>query len=113
VVYRVSPAAALKRDLDLIEDYLIQAYQGFGEDHDSAAGRAISRVKDALDYLDDFAIHPHRGTEQARIRPGLRSVTRNRFIYYFEIDEPLTEVRILAVFFGGMDHQRQIQDRLG
>lgn len=112
MIYKVSPAAGLRRDIDLIEEHLIQAYQGFGDDFDSAAARAIIRIGEALDYLDGFASHPHRGTEHPFMRPGLRTVTNNRFIYYFEIDEPLSEVRILAIFFGGMDHQRQILDRL-
>jgi hypothetical protein len=33
------------------------------------------------------------------------------FVFYFEIDEPSSEVGILAIFFGGADHRR-IMDRL-
>lgn len=112
MTYKVCPAAGLGRDFELIEDYLAQAYQGFGEDFDSAAVKAIARIREALDYMDGFAIHPHRGTEHPQIRFGLRTVTSNRFVYYFEIDEALSEVRILAVFFGGIDHQQQILGRL-
>jgi hypothetical protein len=39
-------------------------------------------------------------------------VTDKSFAFYFEIDEPTSEVRILATFFGGADHRRQILDRL-
>ncbi len=59
-----------------------------------------------------FVTHPHRGTEHASIRPGLRTVTNKRFVCYFEIDELAPEVRILATFFGGADHRQQIMDRL-
>ncbi len=59
-----------------------------------------------------FATHPDRGTEQAKIRPGIRTVTNKSFVFYFEIDELSSEVRIPATFFGGADHKQQIMDRL-
>jgi hypothetical protein len=34
-------------------------------------------------------------------------------VFYFEIHEPSSDVRILAAFFGGADHRRRIADRLG
>ncbi|MEA2776871.1 MAG: toxin ParE1/3/4, partial [Acetobacteraceae bacterium] len=58
-----------------------------------------------------FAAHPHCGTEHPKIRPGIRTVTNMSFVFYFEIDEPSSEVGILAIFFGGADHRR-IMDRL-
>jgi len=110
--YRVSRAAGVTRDLDLIEEYLVQAYQGFGEGLEDAVGRAAARVEDALAYMRTFAKHPHRGTEQATVRPGVRTVTHKGFVFYFEVDDSLGEVRILAAFFGGADHRRQIVERL-
>jgi toxin ParE1/3/4 len=65
-----------------------------------------------LAYLRTFAEHPHRGTEHPEILPGLRTATSKKFVVYFEIDETRSEVRILAVFFGGVDHIRQILERL-
>jgi plasmid stabilization system protein ParE len=110
--YRVRLAADVVHDLDLIEGYLVQAYQDFGDDLEETTGRAAARIEEALAYLRTFAEHPHRGTGHPEIRPGLRTVTSRRFVFYFEIDEPLAEVRVLAVFFGGVDHRRQIVDRL-
>ena len=52
-----------------------------------------------------------RRRTRTRSRRGLRSVTDRRFIVYFEIDELPEEVTNLAVFFGGVDHRRQILDR--
>jgi hypothetical protein len=111
-VYKVRRAADITRDLDLIEGYLVQAYQTFGEDPLNATERAAARIDEALDYMRTFEARPHRGTERPDVLPGIRTVTSNRFIFYFEIDEPLAEVRILAVFFGSVDHTRQILDRL-
>jgi toxin ParE1/3/4 len=109
--YRASRAADVTRDFDLIEDHLVQSYQEFGEDLETAIARAAARIDEALGYLRTFATHPHRGTEQPKIRPGIRTVTNKSFVFYFEIDEPASEVRILATFFGGADHRRQILDR--
>jgi plasmid stabilization system protein ParE len=110
--YRVRRAADVTRDLDLIEDHLVKSYQNFGDDLAYAIGRAAVRIDDALAYMRTFETYPHRGTEHPRIRTGLRTVTNRNFIFYFEIDEPSAEVRILAVFFGGADHRQQIMERL-
>jgi plasmid stabilization system protein ParE len=109
--YRVSRAAYITNDLDLIEEHLVQAYQEFGEDLGSAMERAATRIEDALAYLRTFSTHPHRGTERPTIPPGIRTVTNKNCVIYFEIDEASSEVRILAIFFGGADHRRQIMDR--
>ena len=74
--------------------------------------RAAARIGAALTYMRTFDGHPYRGTEHPEIRSGIRTVTSKRFVFYFEIDEPLSEVRILAVFFSGVDHRQQILDRL-
>jgi plasmid stabilization system protein ParE len=111
--YRVRRAAAVTRDLDLIEEHLVTSYQEFGEAFESSVERAAARIGDALAYMRTFMTQPHRGTEQTKIRPGIRTVTNKNFIFYFEVDDPSSEVRILAIFFGGVNHRQQIMDRLG
>ena len=110
--YKVRRAANVTRDLDLIEEHLVQVYQDLGDDAAHATERAIARIDEALAYMRTFATHPYRGTEHPHIRPGLRTVTSRSFVFYFEVEEPSSEVRILAIFFGGADHRRQIMDRL-
>ena len=110
--YRVRRAAALLHDIDLIEAHLVAVYEDLGEDPHTATLRAAARIEAAMTYLRSFATHPYRGTERPDVRPGLRHVPDRRFIFYFEIDEPAAEVRILAAFFGGADRRRQIQQRL-
>ena len=110
--YRVRRAAGVTGDLDLIEDHLVRVYRDLGDDLEDAIERAAARIGDALAYMRTFETHPHRGTEHPRIRPGIRTVTDKSFVFYFEIDEPVSEVRILAAFFGGADHRPQILDRL-
>jgi plasmid stabilization system protein ParE len=110
--HRVRRAAQVTRDLDLVEEYLVRTYQGLGDDPESASERAAERIEEALAYMRSFEVHPHRGTEHPEIRPGIRTVTSRRFIFYFEVDEAQAEVRVLAVFFGGADHRQQILERL-
>ena len=61
---------------------------------------------------DAIATASHRGTRRDAILPGARSVTIERVIYWFALDEPRQTVRILAVFFGGQDHARHMLVRL-
>lgn len=112
MAYRVLRAAKVTRDFDLIEDYLVRVYQDVGEDLDHAVTRAHARIHGALEYMRTFNKRPYRGTLHREIHPDLRIVTSRNFIFYFEIEERSQTVRILAVFFGGMDHRRQILDRL-
>lgn len=42
---------------------------------------------------------------------GCNSATR-RAMFYFDVDDALRLVRVLAVFFGGQDHQRAMLRRL-
>ncbi|MFS2010958.1 hypothetical protein ACCD06_13920 [Azospirillum sp. CT11-132] len=110
--YKVRLAAPVARDFNLIEAHLIEAYQALGDDEERAADRAAARVDEAADYLQELAALPYRGTEHPGIRPGLRTVTKNKFVIYFRVHEERAEVLVVAVFFGGMDHRRQIVDRL-
>jgi plasmid stabilization system protein ParE len=110
--YSVRRAKDLTNDLSLVEEHLVQACQQFGEDLEHAVGRAAARIEEALSYMRTFAAYPCRGTEHADILHGIRTVISKSFVFYFEIDEPGSEVRILAAFFGGADHRQQIIDRL-
>lgn len=111
--YKVHQTPAVTADLERIEEFLANAYHDLGYDWMEATERVAARLLGAHAYMRTFARHPHRGTEHPAIRPGLRSVTKDRFVYYVEIDEALGEVRVLAVFFGGADHTARMRDRLG
>lgn len=110
--YAVRRAVAVARDIAAISGHLTSAYEAFGDTRQAATERAAARLREAFDYMQTFATHPHRGTVHPELKGGIRHVTDRNFIYYFEIDEPRGEVRILAVFFGGADHLRQIAERL-
>lgn len=106
-----SPAA--DRDLDLIFDHLVESYISLGDDLQDALARAAARLK-AIDRDMLALVHaPHQGNLRHQISPGLRQVTKNSAIFYFKVDEEKHEMRILAVFFGGQDHEKHILKRLG
>lgn len=100
------------RDLDALFDFLFASYLHFGDSDESAFLRAterVERVKSEMRALGDF---PSQGTLMEEVMPGLRRVTKDRAIFYFTIDDEATMVRVLAVFFGGQDHERTLLKRL-
>jgi plasmid stabilization system protein ParE len=109
--YLVRRAASVTRDLAAIRQHLISSYEEFGDTRQAATGRATVRLREAFDYMQTFASHPHRGTVHPELQAGIRHVTHRNFVFYFEIEEQGAEVKILAVFFGGSDHLRQIVGR--
>jgi toxin ParE1/3/4 len=110
--YAVLRGTNVARDLSRIRKHLIRSYQDFGDTKAIATERANSRIRLAFDYMATFATHPHRGTVHPELRDSVRHVTAQQFVYYFEIDDHLAEVRNLTVFFGGEDHLEQIAERL-
>lgn len=111
-VYVVRRAASVAGDLAAIRRHLIRSYVGFGETCDAAADRADARLREAFDFMRSFATPPYRGTVHPDLKGGVRHITERNSVFYFEIDEPKAEVRILTVFFSGADHLRQIVERL-
>jgi plasmid stabilization system protein ParE len=104
--FRVVRTATAARDQDAIFGFLFESYAKLGDSPESAFQRAAERVVAIDAEMDKLGRTPHQGTLRPEIRPGLRSVTKDRAIFYFELDDEKCEVRVLAVFFGGQDHQR-------
>ena len=101
-----------ERDLELIFDHLFDAYVGFGEAPDGAFAQAADRIGQIRQSAVALSNAPHRGTLRSEVAPGLRNVTIDRAIFWFDLDETREIVRVLAVFFGGQDHIRQMLARL-
>ena len=111
--YRVERGAAAERDLDALFDFLIKSHLHFGDDLERAFGRAAARVERIKHDLRALGRTPHQGVLRSEMMPGLRSVTKDRAVFYFTVDENARVVRVLAVFFGGQDHHRRMLMRLG
>lgn len=110
--YRVERATITDRDLESIFDFLEQSYLSFGDSADGAIHRAERRVIAIERAMQNLGGAPHQGTLCNHILPGLRCVTKNRAVFYFEADDKKQTVHVLAIFFGGKDHQREMLKRL-
>ena len=110
--YRVERALETDKDLAAIFEFLQQSYTGFGDERDEAVARAAERIEGIEAEMVALGNAPHQGTLRPDLLPGLRSVTRRRAIFYFDVDDDLRLVRVLAIFFGGQDHQRAMLQRL-
>ncbi len=110
--YRVERALATDRDLEAIFDFLVKSQIDLGEARDDAIGRAAARISAIESSMASLGDLPHQGTLCPELLPGLRSVTKERAIFYFDVDDTLLRVRVLAVFFGGQDHRRAMLRRL-
>lgn len=105
-------AADAVEDLALIEAHLIRAYQAFGEQPVEAAQRAQARVEAIITAAERLALAPLRGEAHDDLLPGLRHLTLNSAVYWFRPRPSSRNIQVLAVFFGGEDHQRHMLVRL-
>ena len=108
MTYRVEIAADATHDLIAIFDFLVESYIEFGEHPDDAMDRAERRIDQIKGHLRSLGTTPKQGTPRPEIRSGLRNVTKDRAVVYFDVDDDKNLVRVLAVFFGGQDHQRRM-----
>jgi len=112
MTYKVERVRWANDDLDAIFDFLIASHMGFGESVEAAFARASARVAQIKLDMRSLGKAPHQGTLLPKLMPSLRSVTKDRAIFYFTADDEARVVRVLAVFFGGQDHQRAMLKRL-
>ncbi|MDT8853471.1 type II toxin-antitoxin system RelE/ParE family toxin [Paracoccaceae bacterium Fryx2] len=112
MVYEVVRAADVDVDLELIFDFLVAAAEDFGESAEGAFQLAERRITEIEATIEDLGSAPHQGTLRPRLGDGVRNVTKGRAIYYFEVDDARKILRLLAVFFGGQDHDARILLRL-
>ncbi|MGC3940884.1 type II toxin-antitoxin system RelE/ParE family toxin [Roseobacter sp. EG26] len=112
MAYRVARSEQSDRDLEAIFDFLFEVALGFGEDEATAFERASTRILEIEDAMAALGDVPHQGTYHPDFSDGLRSVTKGRAVFYFDVDDSEQLVRVLAIFFGGQDHQRHMLLRL-
>ena len=112
MAFRLEFSEQAERDFRLIFDHLIESYLSFGEGVETAIDHAEARVLEIRASADRILTAPHRGERHDDILPGLRHLTINRAIYWFDVHEERETIRILAVFFGGQDHVRHMLARL-
>ena len=105
-------AAEAINDLLLISEYLAQAYSSFGELPAEADRHAQARIEAIIAAAERLATAPWRGESHDDLMPGLRHLALDRAVYWFRPRAQHREIQVLAVFFGGQDHQRRMLVRL-
>lgn len=113
MVYEITRSLESDRDLRLIVRHLVDSYVSLGDPLPDAIHRASERARSIEAELDAIALAPHQGTLLPKLGPRLHSVTKNRAIFYFDVDDTAKRVRFLAIFFSGQDHRQHILKRLG
>ena len=96
-------AAEAINDLVLITEYLTQAYCGFGEPLVEAHSHAQVRIEATITAAERLATAPLRGESH---------VALDRAVYWLRPRAEQREIQVLAVFFGGQNHQRRMLVRL-
>jgi plasmid stabilization system protein ParE len=112
MAFKVVRSTQFDDDLDHIHEHLIGSYAGLGDTFVDAFDRATRRLDTLEADLDAIARSPYQGTLTPQIAQGLRHVTKNMAVFYFDIDEDSGSVVFLAVFFGGQDHHRHMSRRM-
>jgi plasmid stabilization system protein ParE len=108
----VRRSAAADQDLGIIFDHLVEAYVALGEAEIDAFERAAARLRGIEYDIERLGLAPMQGTLCTELAPCLRRVTKNGAVFYFEVSADGKRVDVLAVFFGGQDHQRRMLARL-
>jgi toxin ParE1/3/4 len=105
-------AAEAVADLGLIEEHLVRAYRAFGESPTEAKRHAEARIDNIISTAERLAAAPFRGEAHDDLLPGLRHLVLAGAVYWFVTDVDARQVSVLALFFGGQDHQRHMMVRL-
>lgn len=108
----VRRSGAADHDLELAFEHLFDAYAALGEAPADALERAAARVRGIEDDIERLADAPLQGTLCPDLAPDLRRVTKRGAVFYFVADLEAQRVDVIAVFFGGQDHQRHMLARL-
>lgn len=112
MVSKVELSEESEIDLKQIFDHLVEAYTQLGETLEDAFHQASERVRCIRSDIFGLGKAPYQGTLSKEIGDGLRHVTKNRAIIYFDVYETTRTVQVIAVFFGGQDHRRHMLKRL-
>ena len=112
MVFDVVRGDGVDYDLDLIFDFLIKSAQELGEDGQRASNLAEQRLIEIEIAMRSLGGAPYQGTRRPHLGKRIRNVTKGRAVLYFDVDDHQHRVRILAIFFGGQDHEARILSRL-
>ncbi len=112
MAYRVQRSEDTDRDLQAIYRFLVESFVSFGEARADAHEQAPRRLEQIERAMEGLGAAPHQGTLRPEVAAGLRSVTKDRAVFYFDVDDEARLISVVAIFFGGQDHLRLMLKRL-
>lgn len=112
MAFEVVRSAAADADIEAIFDHLVGSQLSLGHDLKTALDLAETRIQRLQMVMERLGRAPMQGTRRDKIMNGLRSVTKDKVIFYFTVDEAREQLRVMAIFFGGQDHLTHIVKRL-
>lgn len=112
MVWRHEFIPSALRDLDLIGRFIELNALARGESEESALTMSQLRIEKILTSAEALTRAPYQGTRLPGLGPSIRRTTKDRAIFYFDLIEDRHIIRILAIFFGGQDHDSRILARL-
>lgn len=112
MVWRHEFISSAFRDLDHIGRFIELNALDRGETDERALAMGQSRVEKILSAAQALTRAPYQGTRLPHLGPSIHRATKDRAILYFDLIEDRQIIRILAIFFGGQDHDSRILARL-
>ena len=103
---------SVQRDLTAIKQFVTQSAQAKGEPFDRARLMGTARIDTILLSARSLTKAPRQGTLRPDLGPNTRHVTKDRAVIYFELIETSQTLLILAIFYGGQDHDTRILARI-
>ncbi len=101
-----------RKDLRTIRNFIESSALSFGDAPDHARAIAKARLTAILYLAEALTLAPYQGTRCPELGASIRRVTKDKAIFYFDLIEDRQIIRILAIFYGGQDHDSRILARL-
>lgn len=112
MVWQIELSDLIASDLSSIEDFIFHSATSLGEPKARASEMADRRIRTILIDLGTLTRAPYQGTRCPELGQNTRRVTKDRAIFYYDLIEDRQVIRLLAIFFGGQDHDARILARL-
>ena len=96
--FRIEFSAEAERDFALIFDHLFESYRSFGTRVEAALDHCEDRISNIRTGTDQLGVAPYRGEGHEDLLLGLRQLTINRAICWFDLSEAEQRARARAIF---------------
>ena len=112
MTWTLDAVPSVQRDLVAISRFIRQSAIATGEPYDRAIAMADKRLEKITAAATALTRAPYQGTRCPDLGPQIRRATKDRAIFYFDLNEEAQVIRLLAIFWGGQDHDARILARL-